>query len=83
MNVLWWMIRLCEYACEMSHEPDKNEKGRANCGVWQLSLFNHLGPECTNGDSCSGIQGRIGLNIRIFKNVCVGRWRCIERKVGV
>lgn len=33
--MLWWMIRACGYADEISHGLDENEKSRINFGVWQ------------------------------------------------
>lgn len=57
--------KACEYTDSMSKNPDKTEKSRANFGVSQLPLFNHLGPGCTNRDNFSSIQGRRGLSARI------------------
>lgn len=48
---LKWMtgVNVCRWI--MGHEPDEMKIGRENFGVWQLPLFNHLKPECRNGDN--------------------------------
>ena len=63
-----------------SHRLDeKYKKKRANFGVWQLPLFNHLKPEYTNCESFLVIRGWRGLNTKVSENFPIEN----NYKVGV